>query len=71
MDIKADGDGVAMKNQEEMPLGLAFQLSMNEKAMENFAKMTEQEKRQVLEEARSVTTKEQMQNIVSDLSNLI
>ena len=71
MDIKADGDGVAMKNQEEMPLGLAFQLSMNEKAMENFAKMTEQEKRQVLEAARSVTTKEQMQNIVSDLSNLI
>lgn len=71
MDIKADGDGVAMKNQEEMPLGLAFQLSMNEKAMENFAKMTEQEKRQVLEAARSVSTKEQMQNIVSDLSNLI
>lgn len=71
MDIKADRDGVAMKNQEEMPLGLAFQLSMNEKAMENFAKMTEQEKRQVLEAARSVTTKEQMQNIVSDLSNLI
>ncbi|MBO5258756.1 MAG: hypothetical protein J6B26_00070 [Agathobacter sp.] len=60
-----------MKNQEEMPLGLAFQLSMNEKAMENFAKMTEQEKRQVLEAARSVSTKEQMQNIVSDLSNLI
>lgn len=71
MDIKTDRDGVAMKNQEEMPLGLAFQLSMNEKAMENFAKMTEQEKRQVLEAARSVTTKEQMQNIVSDLSNLI
>lgn len=71
MDIKADRDGVAMKNQEEMPLGLAFQLSMNEKAMENFAKMTEQEKRQVLEAARSVSTKEQMQNIVSDLSNLI
>ena len=60
-----------MKNQEEMPLGLAFQLSMNEKAMENFAKMTEQEKRQVLAAARSVSTKEQMQNIVSDLSNLI
>lgn len=60
-----------MKNQEEMPLGLAFQLSMNEKAMENFAKMTELEKRQVLEAARSVSTKEQMQNIVSDLSNLI
>lgn len=54
----------------EMPMGFVFQLSLNEKAMENFAKMTEEEKKQVLETARSVTSKEQMKSIVSDLSEL-
>ena len=51
-------------------MGLAFQMSMDERAMENFARMTEEEKRQVLEAARNASTKEQMRGIVSDLSNL-
>lgn len=59
-----------MENQYDMPIGLAFQLSMNEQAMENFAKMTDEEKTQVLETARSVTTKDQMRGIVSDLARL-
>ena len=42
-----------------MPLGLAFQMSMNEKALENFAKLTDAQKRQVLEAARSVTSKDE------------
>lgn len=64
------GDCVVMENKNDMPMGLAFQMSMNEKAMENFAKMTEEEKRQVLEAARSARSKEQMRSIVSDLSGL-
>lgn len=59
-----------MENQKDMPMGLAFQLSMNEQAMENFAHMTEEEKRQVLAAARSVTSKEQMRGIVSDLARM-
>ncbi len=59
-----------MENQYDMPMGLAFQLSMNEQAMENFANMTEEEKRQVLAAARNVTSKEQMRGIVSDLASL-
>lgn len=59
-----------MENQYDMPMGLAFQLSMNAEAMENFAKMTEEEKRQVLETARNVVSKEQMRGIVSDLAQL-
>lgn len=59
-----------MENQKDMPMGLAFQLSMNEQAMENFAHMTEEEKRQVLAAARNVTSKEQMRGIVSDLARL-
>lgn len=53
-----------------MPLGLAFQMSMNEKALENFAKLTDAQKRQVLEAARSVTSKDEMRSIVADLSNM-
>lgn len=59
-----------MENRKEMPMGLAFQMSMNQKAMENFSRMTDDEKRQVLEAARSVATKEQMQGIVSDLARM-
>lgn len=59
-----------MENSNDMPMGLAFQLSMNEQAMENFANMTEKEKRQVLAAARNVTSKEQMRGIVSDLASL-
>ena len=59
-----------MEAKHEMPMGFVFQLSLNEKAMHNFAKMTEEEKKQVLETARSVTSKEQMKSIVSDLSEL-
>ncbi|MCI5872963.1 MAG: hypothetical protein PUJ55_07505 [Clostridiales bacterium] len=59
-----------MENSNDMPMGLAFQLSMNEQAMENFANMPEEEKRQVLAAARNVTSKEQMRGIVSDLASL-
>lgn len=56
-----------MDNMKEMPMGLAFQMSMNEKAMENFSCMTDDEKRQVLAAARSTKSKEEMKSIVEDL----
>lgn len=59
-----------MINDREMPMGLAFQMAMNERAMENFAKMTDEEKRQVMEAARATTSKEQMRGIVEDLGRL-
>lgn len=59
-----------MGNKNEMPMGLAFQLSMNEHAMENFADLNEQEKRQVLDAARSVQTKSEMKGIIEDLARL-
>ena len=59
-----------MENREELPMGFAFQLSMNEKAMERFTAMTQEEKRQVVDAARNVTSKEQMKGIVSDLASL-
>lgn len=59
-----------MENRNDMPMGFAFQLSMNEKAMENFAGMSDEEKQQILDAARSVTSKQQMRGIVSDLAGL-
>ena len=44
--------------REEMPIGFGFALAENEKAMSSFAKMTEEEKKQVMEAARSVQTPE-------------
>lgn len=60
-----------MENYREMPMGLAFQMSMNERAMENFACMTDEEKRQVLEAARSAKNKAEMQSIVEDLGRML
>lgn len=59
-----------MENNKDMPIGLAFQMSMNERALENFGKMTDAEKRQVLEAARGVSSKEQMRSIVEDIGRL-
>lgn len=59
-----------MENKDEMPMGFLFQLSMDSNAMDNFARMTVEEKRQVLDTARSVTSKEQMRGIISDLAKM-
>uniref|UniRef100_UPI004055D46B hypothetical protein n=1 Tax=Agathobacter sp. TaxID=2021311 RepID=UPI004055D46B len=59
-----------MEKKNDMPMGFVFQLALNEKAMENFAGMKEEEKRQVLDAARGVTSKEQMKGIVEDLAKL-
>ena len=59
-----------MDNREDMPMGFAFGLAVNEQAMDSFARMTDEEKRQVLEAARSATSKEQMRGIVEDIARL-
>ena len=59
-----------MEKKSDMPMGFVFQLALNEKAMENFAGMTEDEKRQVIDVARGVTSKAQMKGIVEDLAKL-
>lgn len=60
MDGKAD-------NSYDMPMGLSFQLGANPKAMDVYAKMNDEEKRQVVEAARNVTTKSEMRQIVAGL----
>ena len=51
-------------------MGLGFGLAMNEKSMSNFAAMGADEKHQVIEAARNVRSKREMQNLVNDIANL-
>ena len=50
-----------MDNRYEMPLGLSFQLGLNEKALNAYAHLSE------VEAARNVTSKAEMQQLVSGL----
>ena len=68
LDFKSMG-GVGL-NEQEMPIGFGFSLAMNEEAMNHFAGMNDQEKRQVVEAARQAQTKEQMDQIVKDIAHL-
>ena len=57
-----------MVKDDGLPLGLGFGLAMNEEAMNSFSSMTEEEKRQVIEAARGVSSKEEMQELVRNIA---
>lgn len=58
---------MSIEFEKEMPLGLAFQMAANEKAMSRFGAMSEEEKRKVVDAAKTVHSKNEMRNIVEDL----
>ena len=58
--IKGDG----------LPMGLGFGLAMNEEAMNHFSSMTDDEKRQVIEAARGVQSREQMLALVKNIAEM-
>ena len=53
-----------MENKGDMPMGFSLQLGMNSKAMDAYGKLNDEEKRQVIDAARNVTTKSEMHWIV-------
>lgn len=55
-----------MKDQD-MPMGFSFSMSANEKALDNFAKMSEEERAKVIEQARNVTSKHEMERLIQNL----
>lgn len=57
-----------MESRYDMPMGLSFQLGLNEKALTAYAKLDDQEKRQVVEAARNVRTKLEMRKLVEGLA---
>lgn len=50
-----------------MPMGFTFSMSANEKAMNHFARMSEEERAQVIEKARNVSSKHEMEKLIRDL----
>lgn len=52
-----------------LPLGLAFGLAMDEKALDNYGKLTEYEKEQLLAKSKSVTSKDEMHQLILQISN--
>lgn len=59
-----------MEEEKEMPLGLAFQMAMNENAMARFSAMSAQEKQDTIERARNVKSKQEMERLVSELGKM-
>ena len=59
-----------MVKEDGLPLGLGFGLAMNEKAIDSFASMNEEEKKQVIEAARGMTSKEEMQDLVNNIADI-
>lgn len=53
--------------KDELPMGLGFSLSMNQKAMERFSGMSDPEKMQVIEKSRQVTSKKEMEKLINRL----
>lgn len=53
---------------EELPIGFGLSLAMNEKAMEKFSGMTEQEKTAVVERSKAVSSRREMESLVSDVA---
>lgn len=50
-----------------MPMGFTFSMSANEKAMNNFARMNDEERAKVIEKARNVSSKHEMEELIQDL----
>ena len=58
-----------MNSFNEIPQGLGMALSRNEKAMNTFSVLSEEEKRRVIDLSRSVRSKSEMNRLVDKLVN--
>lgn len=54
---------------KELPLGFGMALAQNEAAMQQFESMTDSEKQAVLQQARGVNSKREMQQLVAGIVN--
>lgn len=56
--------------RSEMPIGLGFGLAADERAMEHFSNMSDDEKRQVIEAGRNIKSKREMEQFVNKIGEL-
>ncbi len=52
-----------------LPLGLAFGMAMDERAIDHYGKMTEYEKEKVIAESKNVKSKEEMRQLIQKISD--
>ena len=52
-----------------LPLGLAFGMAMDERAIDHYGRMTEYEKEKVIAESKNVKSKEEMQALIQRISD--
>lgn len=57
-----------MVDHQEMPLGFSFALAQNPEAMQRFSALSQPERERILQKAHSVSSKREMQALVSELS---
>lgn len=58
------------KKKDELPLGLGFGLAKNEEAMQHFTNLSDTEKKQVIETARMVQSKKEMNGLIQDIAKM-
>lgn len=54
-------------NKKELSIGFGFALAQNPEAMQTFAALPENRQDEILQKARAVSSKEEMQNLVAQL----
>ena len=55
-------------NQDDLPLGFSFALAQNPNAMKAFSNLSPTKQTEVLQKARAVSSKDEMQSLVSGLA---
>ncbi len=61
---------IMIDSEKEMPIGFGLSLAMHEDSMNCFSKLPEGEQRQILEAARGVQSKSQMDELVAGIAKL-
>lgn len=56
-----------LNDRPEVPLGLGYALAMNSKALETFANLSSERRKQVIEASRGVGSKKEMRQLVEDM----
>ncbi len=62
--VRLEGD---IMNFKEVPMGFSMALAQNEKALNVYAGMRDEQKEEVIDKARNVKSKQEMQSLVNEL----
>lgn len=54
----------------DLPIGFAMSLTQNKEAFDKFSKMTEQQKKEIINQTHSIQSKQEMQAFVNSLNKM-